>query len=855
MALGNSGSGDSAFHRVLERAIFGNRAFVLVFFTAVTLAMAFFASQLRVDAGFMKQIPKTHPYMSTFTEYMAEFGGANRVLLAVVAKDGDIFDQAYLGTLENVTKDVMAMDATDDARVRSLFTPNTRFVEVVEDGFSGGNVIPDTFSPNVEGYQASEADFATIRSNIVKANILGRLVARDWSATMVWAELIPEDQAPGGKLDYQVIGDELEAIRAKYEGENYSVHIIGFAKMVDDIASGAKSVVMFFAITIGFTWLLLFIYSTSMKLASLTVLAAFIAVVWMLGALRLLGYGIDPMNMLTPFLIFAIAVSHGEQMINRFRGEIFFGGLEDGTPAELKARRGISSLEAAKASFRLLLVPGTVALLSGCIGFATIMLIEIQMVRELAITATVGVALTLLTNMVLLPVLLSYTTLRNMEKKREFRLRQLTQFDKIWALLSRFSKPGAAAVIVLIGVTTWFFAERYGDKVMIGDAESGVAELRPESRFNQDAAEITTRFALGIDTINVIVETSPDACTNYRVMEVIDRMAWHLSNVEGVQQVISLPMAAKIANAGWNEGNVRWRELPRVPDNLRTATQSFETDTGLLNADCSVMPVTVFLTDHKSTTIDRVVAAIKDFRNAESANVAGIRTVLGLADDAKLPDMDRTGLREALAEQHMAAMSDPEAELPHVINARIGTGNVGVMAAINDEVRAREHTMLWLLYGAVFVMCLLSFRNPLAALCIVLPLILVTELGHTLMVELDIGMKVNTLTVVALGVGIGVDYAIYIFARMREAMLSGKTLSESYFIALKTTGIAIFYTALTLAAGVATWIWSDLKFQADMGLMLTFLFVVNMIAAIVFLPALCRFLLRPTEKDTWQPPH
>jgi hypothetical protein len=855
MALGNSGSGDTAFHRALERVIFNNRAIVLALFALVTVAMAFFASQLRVDAGFMKQIPREHPYMSTFVEYMAEFGGANRVLVAVVAKDGDIFDQQYLATLENVTKDVMAMEATDDARVRSLFTPNTRFVEVVEDGFAGGNVIPDTFSPNLEGFTAAPEDFDRIRGNIVKANILGRLVARDWSATMVWADLIPEDQAPGGKLDYQAIGDELEAIRTKYEGDDYSVHIIGFAKMVDDIASGAKSVVLFFAITIAFTWLLLFIYSTSAKLASLTVFAALVAVVWMLGALRLLGYGIDPMNMLTPFLIFAIAVSHGEQMINRFRGEIFFGGMEDGSPEELAQRRGISPLEAAKASFRLLLIPGTVALLAGCIGFATIMLIEIQMVRELAITATVGVGLTLLTNLVLLPVLLSYTRLRNMDRKREFRLRQLTQFDKIWAVLSRLSKPVPAAVVVVAGALIWFFAEAHGDKVMIGDAESGVAELRPESRFNRDAGEITQRFALGIDTINVIVETSPDACTNYRVMEVIDRLSWRLANVEGVQQVISLPMAAKIANAGWNEGNVRWRELPRVPDNLRTATQSFETDTGLLNNDCSVMPVTVFLTDHKATTIDRVVKAIKDFRESETANVAGIRTVLGLAEDAALPDLDRTGIREKLAEAHMTAMSDPSTEALNVINPRIGTGNVGVAAAINDEVRSREHVMLWLLYAAVFLMCLLSFKNPLAAACIVLPLILVTELGHSLMVELDIGMKVNTLTVVALGVGIGVDYAIYIFARMREAMLSGKTLSESYFIALKTTGIAIFYTALTLAVGVATWILSDLKFQADMGLMLTFLFVVNMIAAIVFLPALCRFLLRPTEKDGWQPPH
>ena len=155
--------------------------------------------------------------------------------------------------------------------------------------------------------------------------------------------------------------------------------------------------------------------------------------------------------------------------------------------------------------------------------------------------------------------------------------------------------------------------------------------------------------------------------------------------------------------------------------------------------------------------------------------------------------------------------------------------------------------MLYLLYAAVFVMCLLSFRSPLAALCITLPLVLVTELGHTLMVALGIGLKVNTLTVVALGVGIGVDYAIYIYARMAESMQAGRTLTEAYFGALKTTGIAIFYTALTLAAGVATWIWSDLKFQADMGVMLTFMFVVNMIAAMIFLPALCRWLLRPRE--------
>ncbi len=816
---------------LLENMIFGGRAVVLVLFALVTLAMLYFAAQLKVDAGFKKQVPLQHEYMQTFLDYEVEFGGANRVLIAVMAKDGDMFTLPFMQTMEQVTNDVMSLSAVDKARVRSIFTPNTRFIEVVEDGLSGGNVIPADFAPNTPGFEARPSDFETIRGNILKAGIVGRLVAKDWSGAMIWADLVPESET--NKVDYQAVATQFEEIRQRYEGEAHTVHIIGFAKMVGDISDGARSVIKFFALTIAFTWLLLFLYSTSAKLATLTVAAALVSVVWMLGALQLMGFGIDPMNMLTPFLIFAIAVSHGEQMINRFRGEIFFGGLEEGTVDELRAKavNARPPLEAARRSFRMLLVPGTVALVAGCIGFGAIMVIPINMVRELAITATVGVALTILTDLVLLPVLLSYTKLRNLPRKREFRLRQLTRFDRVWAALSKLSGRTAAAVVIAIGLLGWFFAEQHGDRVMVGDAQKGVAELRPEARYNQDAVLISERFALGVDILNVIAEAGPSACTaSYKAMELIDRFAWHMDNVEGVEQVITLPTAAKLVNAGWNDGAVRWRVLPRDPDTLRQVTQSFETDSGLLNADCSAMPVTIFLADHQATTIDRVVAAVKAFREENGAFHEG-------------------NLQVQLAAK---AAEDPEFASDEV-NLRLATGNVGVMAATNDTVRASEHTILYLLYAAVFVMCWLSFRNPLAALCVLLPLVLVTELGHALMVELDIGMKVNTLCVVALGVGIGVDYGIYIFARMREAMLQGRTLSESYFIALKTTGIAIFYTALTLAVGVAMWIFSDLKFQADMGVMLTFMFVVNMIAAIIFLPALCRWLLRPFEKDTWKP--
>jgi predicted RND superfamily exporter protein len=831
MAVPGTNAPPNRFQRAAETLVFGNRIAVLVVFTLITIAMAYFASQLRVDAGFKKQIPLQHEYMKTFLDYERDFGGANRILIAVMDKSGNMFNQPFFQTMENITQDAKTIEHVDEARVSSIFTPNVRFVEVVEDGFAGGNVIPATFTPNVDGFQATPEQFATIRANIEKASIVGRLVAKDFSGAMVWVDLVPEDPAHGVTIDYNRIAGQLESIRKKYENDHTTVAIIGFAKMVGDISDGAKSVIGFFFITIAFTWLLLFAYSASVKLASLTVFCALVAVIWMLGALRLLGFGIDPMNMLTPFLIFAIAVSHGEQMINRFRGEIFFGGLEEGSVEELRQRTGVDAQTAARLAFRMLLVPGAVALIAGCIGFATILIIPVRIIFELAVTATVGVALIILTDLVLLPVLLSFCQLRNLERKRAYRLRQLTKFDKLWAVLARLSRPLPAAIVILLGIAIWGTAAHFGKNVMIGDAQKGVAELKSDARYNRDAVLISDKFALGVDILNVIAESAPNACTtSYPVMETLDRFAWNMRNVDGVAQVITLPMAAKIVNGGWNEGNIRWRVLPRDNDTLRQDTQGFETDSGLLNADCSAMPVMMFLTDHRAPTIDRVIAAVKQFRSDNHAFVAG------------------ANLRDTLTKQANDAQAEGKTFVSDQVNLRLATGNVGVMAAINDEVRAVDHTMLYLLYAAVFLMCLISFRNPLAALCIVLPLVLVTELGHSLMVELDIGKKVNTLTVLALGVGIGVDYAIYIFARMRESLKQGRPLTESYFIALKTTGIAIFYTALTLAVGVGTWVFSELKFQADMGVMLTFMFVVNMIAAIVFLPALCRWLLKPREK-------
>lgn len=813
----------TAFHRMADKLIFGQRALLLVLFAIITVVMGWYASQLRVDAGFKKQIPLGHEYMRTFVDYERDFGGANRVLIALMARDGDMFDLSFMRQLESLTADVIALDATDDARVSSIFTPNVRFVEVVEDGFAGGNVIPPSFVPKDPNFSAAPEDFETIRGNIVKANIVGRLVAKDFSGAMVWAELVPEDA--GRKMDYQEVAAQLEALRAKYENDDYSVHIIGFAKVVGDIADGARSVVTFFGVAIALTFVLLVFYTGSFRLATWSVLAAIVAVIWMLGALRLMGFGIDPMNILTPFLVFAVGVSHAVQMVNSWIQERLFGGVE-GSAEQLTAATGVDSLEAAKRSFNRLLVPGSIALLSDCIGFVTILLIDIRIIQELAITASIGVAVIILTNLVLLPLLLSYTGFRNRyEKFREKRIRAERSPNPIWGLLSRFSHrgPAAAAIIVAIGLAV--FGWYRGQDMKIGDSEAGVPELRPEARFNQDAVAIGEHFGLGVDAINVIVEARPDACTlSYPVMETIDRLSWHMKNIEGVQQVISLPLAAKIVNAGWNEGNIRWRMLPRDTDQLRVATQGFETDSGLLNSDCSGIPVMIFLTDHKAETITRVVDAVKAFRTENDAWHPGVNLRVNLSEEAKAAD------------QSGAEWSSD------ALNMRLATGNAGVMAATNEVVRANQMPMMLWVYAAVIVLCLVTYRSVVATLAIVLPLALVSLLANALMATMNIGLKVNTLPVAALGVGIGVDYAIYIYSRMREFLDEGESLDVAYYKALKLTGTAVLFTAVTLAVGVGTWIFSALKFQADMGILLSFMFIMNMVGAIILLPALLAWM-------------
>ena len=761
---------------IVEWVLFKARLLVLGLLGIFTAVMGFYATELRMDAGFFKQVPTAHPYMQTFFEYEQEVPGANIVLVAVKATSGDMWTPAFLAKLHAITEEVMFLPGVRRTKVRSLWSGQTQVTENTEGGIESYRVIPSHITPETIGPEHIDL----IRDRAMNGGHQGTLFANDDSGALIIAELQEVDPLTRQKLDYLDLAEQLETlVRNQYQSSDTQIEIIGFAKFIGDMADGAKDVVLFFALAFALTTLSVFVYIRSTWLTVLAVFCSLVSVVWQFGLLRLMGLGLDPLAVLVPFLVYAIGVSHGVQQVNLIAGELSTGAGAD---------------QAARATFRRLLVPGSLALVTDLVGFMTLYLIPIGVIRELAIMASLGVALKIITNLIMLPLLATYLPVSETYAATYARL--AARRRTVMRFIARAAKPRNATLVLAAFSVLLIAAVSQTRNRHIGDLDPGFSELWPGSRYNQDTFAIVDDFSISVDALIAVVESPADGCVDYRVMKVIDRFSWHMENVEGVNSVKSLAYTARQASAIWHEGNMRWRTLPRSQPGLVRTTSPVEPSSGLLNEFCTILPVIIYMDDHKATTIEQVIKAVEHF----------VATDQGLAAQ---PDM----------------------------TIRLGMGGVGVMAATNQTIEQAEIPMLLWVYAAIILLVLIAYRDWRAVICCCMPLLLATFMGYWFMTWLGIGLKVSTLPVLVLATGIGVDYAFYIYSRLQLYLAQGKSMTESYTIALEQIGVAIVFTALTLAVGVSTWALSGLKLQADMGLLLAFMFTANMIAAIFGLPA------------------
>jgi len=760
----------------VERLLFNHRLAVVVLCAIVTALLGWQATKLQLNASFEKTIPAGHPYIANFLQYQGELSGlGNAVRIAMARPDGSVYDAKYLDTLRRLSDEVFLLPGVDRARMKSLWTPTTRWVGITEDGLEGGPVIPD-------GYDGSGKSLQQLGANIARSGEIGQLVARDARSSVIFVPLLAAD-AQGRTLDYARLSHQLEALRAKYESEGVRLHITGFAKIVGDLIDGVRSVLLFFALAVAIATAMVFWYTRCVRSTALVVLASLVAVVWQLGLLPTLGVALDPYSILVPFLVFAIGMSHGAQKMN--------GIMQD-------VGRGMHKLVAARFTFRRLFLAGLTALLADAVGFAVLLVIDIQVIRELAIAASVGVAVLIFTNLILLPILLSYTGVSASAAERSLRTEQAgSRKHPLWAFLDRFTQRRWATIAVIGGALMGLGGFAASTQLKIGDLDPGAPELRADSRYNRDVAFMNAAYGASSDVLAVMVRTPDGQCSKYETLNKIDALEWQLRQIDGVESTNTLALLNRRVLSGLNEGNLRWYEFLPNQDMLNTVTAG--APRGLYNDACGLLTVYVYLRDHKADTLQRVVEHVESFAKANDT-----------ADTKFL----------------------------------LAAGSAGIEAATNIVVRQAWRTMLVMVYGAVVLLCFVTFRSWRAVIVAVLPLVLTSFLAEALMVALGMGVKVATLPVIALGVGIGVDYALYILSITLAQLREGKSLSEAYHRALLFTGKVVMLTGVTLAVGVITWVASPIRFQADMGLLLAFMFLWNMLGALILLPALAHFLLK-----------
>jgi predicted RND superfamily exporter protein len=770
---------------LLERLLFNNRLAVVALCFLLTLVLGYQATRVELNASFEDMIPTRHPYIVNYLEHKRELNGlGNAVRIAVESRNGTIYDARYLSALQKISDDVLVLPGVDRAYMRSLWTPSTRWVGVTEEGMEGGPVIPND-------YNGSPGSTAQVRANVERSGEVGQLVALDGRSSMIYVPLLASDRATGKPIDYAALSARLEEIRARHQGSGVNVYIVGFAKVAGDLIEGLHEVLLFFAVSILIAASMLYWFTRCMRSTLLVVCCSFVAVVWQLGALPALGYGLDPYSVLVPFLVFAIGMSHGAQKMNGIMQDI---------------GRGTHRVVAARYTFRRLFLAGLTALLCDAVGFAVLTVIDIKVIKDLAVVASIGVAALIFTNLILLPLLLSYVGVSAGAAKRsldEERLEtQGAQRHWLWRLLDLFTRRqwavGAICVALLLGIGGYLTSMR----LQIGDLDPGAPELRADSRYNRDNAYVVRNYAASSDVFAVMVKTPENGCSAYDTLMRVDALEWKLAQLPGVEMTNSLALLNRRVITGLNEGSLKWYDLLQNQGALNMVTAG--APRGLYNETCDLLTLYVYLDNHKAESLARVVDAVDAF--ARENNTKDVQF-------------------------------------------QLAAGNAGIEAATNIVVKDASREMLYWVYGAVVVLCLLTFRSWQAVVCAVIPLVLTSILCEALMVWMNIGVKVSTLPVIALGVGIGIDYALYVMSILMARLRAGDTLSEAYYRALVFTGKVVLLTGVTLAIAVATWVFSPIKFQADMGLLLAFMFIWNMVGALVLLPALAVFLLPVTARS------
>ena len=590
--------------------------------------------------------------------------------------------------------------------------------------------------------------------------------------------------------DFRDEADKLEVLnffldlRDKYEGEDIEVNFVGRPILLGYIYQSLDAVFNILAASLVIIAVILFLYFRTWVGVFIPMFTATVATIWGLGAMGAVNYNLDPLLILLPAFIFAIVLSHGVQFTTRI--------LDNIDACEV---RPTDCREVTRDGLALLLVPSTAAIITDAAGFGVLGLVAIPSIQSLAVIC----GLWLLS---VVPALIFAAAVMCLIKPPASHKTGSIILNKIWGAVINMEDHKWTMVFVtacLLSAGAW-----YSQNLTVGDTK-GSAILWPDARFNNDVESINTRFSfLGTDIMQVYVEGEKDTMldpTVYHQTEALDRYVFeHMSEV---RPAISLVPIIKMINAVLFEGDPSYALLPDTQEEVGFDIYMFRSRgepgdfAAFTNKEWEIGNISFFLEDHSRPTIEKL-------RNNLDAFFASEKEVVSTAKF-------------------------------HYMG-----GQVGIVEALNEEIVRSNLKIMAAIAGVIAFCIVVYYRSILTGLILLFSLATANALTYAFMAWKGVGLNVSTLPLTALGVGLGVDYGIYMIDRIREEYkkLEVKDVHEAIHHAFLTSGNAIFITAVTMIAPLIPWaVASPLRFQAEMGLLLSIVLFMNMLGALLAVPA------------------
>lgn len=760
------------FLRSIDDHIFASPRLVLGAVLAVTLFMAAQIPGVKMYSDFADLLPQEHPYIQLHNEIRDIFGGANVVVVGVEVEQGTIFTNQTLALIHRLTQAVDSLPGVNHNLVSSLTHRTVRKIWLSDTGA----IISDPYYDPAKS-EMTQQELDKLRSDVV-ANpaVYGLMVSPDMKAALI------KGQLNEGALDYQATFEQLQKIRRDEQTPGVQIYATGQPVLIGWVYTYLEEILQIFFFTMLIMLGLLVLYFRRLYGVIVPLVGITVSSIWGLGIISLLGYNLDPLTLVIPFLISARAMSHGVQLVERYYGEL---------------AESSNSRQAARRTFDSLFRPGTLGVVSDAVGLLLITLGSIPINTKLSIYASLWAVCVVITVLITVPVLLSILP---QPKDVQLKLGLLRRF--LPAVSDVATSKGGAVTILAIVVICYVAGGIASSWVQIGEAEPGSPLLYRDHDFNLSSKAINTRFP-GSEELYIVARTDkPGGLKRPEVLYALEDFQLHMLNDPELGGAKGMPDLIKQVNRLLHDNDPRWAQIPTTPAYVGGLMFAYMTSSPIpgalkefLNPDETDANLVFYYKDHQGETIRRAIHQVKSWIETNGDRVEGLSF-------------------------HLAG------------------GIIGVTAAINEAVYKTNAMVIPLVLLIIFAFVTVFYWSFHAGWLMFLSMSFATTLTYAYMGITNIGIDINTVPIIAVGIGVGIDYSIYIMDRIREEIAKVGDLVEAIRRAICTTGLAICLTATTLIAGVIMWVFmASLRFQAEAALLLCVMLVLNMFAAMFVVPA------------------